>query len=134
MRAQELRGIKIVPLSGATSEDDNLYGGRVTTQHLRDIQSIPAAHEQVRDHEIGGNLAELAESCLTIVRTSVIRHPAFFQHLPKADTDLLIVGNDENRARMYVEVLQGATSRVMEVLATAQYVRSLEPSLQRISR
>ena len=90
-------------------------------QGHRDLQTIPVGHEQVRDHERGGSLSELAESFLTIGRLDD-HVPGLFQHLPKEGTDLLVVVNDENGTRSHLEVFQDvvAASRATEAPATSK--------------
>ena len=90
-------------------------------QGHRDFQAISVGHEQVRDHESGGSLLELAESYPTIgcLEDHV---PGLFQHLPKEGTDLLVVVNDENGARTHCDVFQDVVpaSRAREAPATSK--------------
>lgn len=79
------------------------------TQCHRDLQAILVWHEQVRDHEGGGSLSELAKSYPTIGRLDDYV-PSLFQHLPKEDTDLLVVINDENGGMAHRGVFQDAVT------------------------
>jgi hypothetical protein len=87
----------------------------------RNLQTIYVGHEQVRYHESGGSLSELAESFLTIGRLSD-HISSSFQHLPKKGTDLLVVVNNENRTMILCDVLLdvAAASGAMEVPARSK--------------
>ena len=119
MRTQNFGHLEEVGLSRAASQDDDLYVGRFTPQRHGDLQTVTARHEQVCDYERDGSLSELPESFPPIGRIHD-EVPGFFQHPTEEGTDLVVVVNEENRARIHGDVFRDvmAVSRADEASAT----------------
>ena len=105
MCTQKFGHFEKVEISHAASQSDDLYVGRFTPQCHRDLQTVTVRHEQVRDHERNGSLSELSESFTPIGRIHD-EISSFFQPPAEDVTDLVVVVNEEDGARIHREVFR----------------------------
>lgn len=105
MRTQEFGHFEEVEISHAASQGDDLYVRRFTPQRHRDLQTVTVRHEQVRDHEVDGSFSKLLNAFMAIGRIHD-EVPGFFQYSTKEGTDLIVVVDEEDGARIHCDVFR----------------------------
>ena len=72
-------------------------------QRHGDFQTVTVRHEQVCDYEINGSVPKLPESFTSIGRIHN-EVPGCFQYPTEEGTDLIVVVNEEDGARIHYDV------------------------------